>query len=95
MRGVAPEASAQRACACTEQRAGAGGRRLPRPGALTRSSQNYAKLIRADDTTAGWVIVEEAGGHFTDFTGASTAGGGSGLSCNVGPIHAELLALLG
>jgi histidinol-phosphatase len=40
------------------------------------------------------VIVEEAGGQFTDFTGAVTAAGGSGLSTNGTPIHAELLRLL-
>jgi len=41
------------------------------------------------------VIVEQAGGRFTDFGGASTAGGGSGLSSNGGPIHTELLAIVG
>ena len=40
------------------------------------------------------VIVEEAGGRFTDFSGAATADGGSGLSSNGSAIHAELLALL-
>jgi histidinol-phosphatase len=40
------------------------------------------------------IIVEEAGGHFTDFGGARTASGGSGLSSNGGPIHAELLDML-
>jgi histidinol-phosphatase len=40
------------------------------------------------------VIVEEAGGRFTDFSGTPTADGGSGLSSNGSAIHAELLALL-
>jgi histidinol-phosphatase len=40
------------------------------------------------------VIVEEAGGQFTDFNGTSTADGGCGLSSNASAIHAELLALL-
>jgi histidinol-phosphatase len=40
------------------------------------------------------VIVEEAGGRFTDFSGASTAGGGSAISSNGGPIHDALLAML-
>lgn len=40
------------------------------------------------------VIVEEAGGRFTDFAGATTAAGGSGLSSNGTEIHRELLALL-
>lgn len=40
------------------------------------------------------VIVEEAGGRFTDFAGTVTAGGGNALSSNGGPIHAALLAKL-
>ncbi len=40
------------------------------------------------------VIVEEAGGQFTDFAGSVTAAGGNAISSNGGPIHAELLALL-
>ena len=40
------------------------------------------------------VIVEEAGGSFTDFAGASTASGGTALSSNGSPIHAELLSML-
>ena len=39
------------------------------------------------------VIVEEAGGRFTDFAGASTAEGGTALSSN-GLMHSELLKLL-
>jgi histidinol-phosphatase len=41
------------------------------------------------------VIVEEAGGRFTDFNGVATADGGCGLSSNGGAIHTELLHLLG
>jgi histidinol-phosphatase len=40
------------------------------------------------------VIVEEAGGRFTDFGGVATADGGCGLSSNSSAIHAELLELL-
>ena len=40
------------------------------------------------------VIVEEAGGRFTDFAGNVTAGSGNGLSTNGGPIHAELVGKL-
>jgi histidinol-phosphatase len=47
------------------------------------------------DFAALKVIVEEAGGRFTDFGGTSSASRGSALSSNAGPIHAELLALLG
>jgi histidinol phosphatase-like enzyme (inositol monophosphatase family) len=39
------------------------------------------------------VIVEEAGGRFTDFTGKSDVGGGNGLATN-GAIHEALLAVL-
>jgi histidinol-phosphatase len=39
------------------------------------------------------VILHEAGGRFTDLSGADTPGGGSGLATN-GPFHDELLAVL-
>ena len=39
------------------------------------------------------VIIDEAGGRFTDLSGASTPDGGSGLATN-GVIHDELLAVL-
>jgi histidinol phosphatase-like enzyme (inositol monophosphatase family) len=39
------------------------------------------------------VIISEAGGRFTDLTGAETAEGGSGLATN-GRLHDELLTLL-
>jgi histidinol-phosphatase len=38
-------------------------------------------------------ILAEAGGRFTDWTGAPTAEGGHGLASN-GLLHEELLALL-
>jgi histidinol-phosphatase len=38
------------------------------------------------DLAAPLVIVREAGGRFTDFTGAVTAAGGSGLATN-GHLH--------
>jgi histidinol-phosphatase len=40
------------------------------------------------------VILSEAGGAFTDLSGRSGAGGGSGVATN-GRLHAEVLALLG
>ena len=45
------------------------------------------------DVAALKIIVEEAGGRFTDFTGANTPAGGNGLSTN-GLLHEELLARL-
>jgi histidinol-phosphatase len=40
------------------------------------------------------IIVEQAGGKFTDFTGQSTAATGNALASNGAPIHGELLQLL-
>jgi histidinol-phosphatase len=40
------------------------------------------------------LIVEEAGGRFTDFGGVARPDGGSGISSN-GLLHEELLAALG
>jgi histidinol-phosphatase len=40
------------------------------------------------------VIVEEAGGRFTDMSGAAVADGGSGLATN-GHLHAAVLAIVG
>jgi histidinol-phosphatase len=40
------------------------------------------------------LIVEEAGGRFTDLSGVPTASGGSALSTN-GTLHEEVLAILG
>ncbi len=45
------------------------------------------------DLAALAVIVEEAGGTFTDLSGAARADGGSGISTN-GLLHAEALAIL-
>lgn len=45
------------------------------------------------DVAALKIIVEEAGGRFTDFTGQNTPAGGNGLSTN-GLLHDELLARL-
>jgi histidinol-phosphatase len=45
------------------------------------------------DLAALQVIVEEAGGRFTDLSGAPTAGGGSAVSSN-GRLHEEVLAAL-
>jgi histidinol-phosphatase len=46
------------------------------------------------DLAAVKLIVEEAGGRFTDLSGRATAEGGSALSTN-GVLHDEALALLG
>jgi histidinol-phosphatase len=45
------------------------------------------------DLAALQVIVEEAGGRFTDLAGVSRADGGSAVSSN-GALHDEVLALL-
>ncbi len=56
--------------------------------------------IGIDPTVSLWdlaalqVIVEEAGGRFTDFDGVARADGGSALSTN-GILHAETLAVIG
>ena len=46
------------------------------------------------DLAAVRLIVEEAGGRFTDLSGAVTAAGGSGVSTN-GLLHDEVLGLVG
>jgi histidinol-phosphatase len=46
------------------------------------------------DLAAVKVIVEEAGGRFTDFGGVARADGGSGLATN-GLVHEDALAILG
>jgi histidinol-phosphatase len=46
------------------------------------------------DLAALQVIVEEAGGRFTDLSGAARADGGSAVSTN-GLVHDEVLAILG
>jgi len=46
------------------------------------------------DLAAVKVIVEEAGGRFTDFAGTPTAAGGDGLATN-GLLHAAVLAFVG
>jgi histidinol-phosphatase len=59
-----------------------------------------AAEIATDPTVSIWdmaaplVIVTEAGGRFTDLTGAVTASGRSGLATN-GLLHDEALAILG
>ena len=45
------------------------------------------------DLAALQVVVEEAGGRFTDLSGAATPGGGS-VVCSNGPLHDEVLAAL-
>jgi histidinol-phosphatase len=46
------------------------------------------------DLAAPLLIVEEAGGRFTDFHGASRADGGSGVATN-GLLHDATLAIVG
>jgi histidinol-phosphatase len=46
------------------------------------------------DLAAPQVIVEEAGGTFTDLAGVRTAAGGDALATN-GPLHEQALALVG
>ena len=46
------------------------------------------------DLAAPMVIVQEAGGRFTDLSGAETAGGGSGLATN-GILHEAARAIIG
>ena len=45
------------------------------------------------DLAALQVVVEEAGGRFTDLSGAATPAGGS-VVCSNGPLHDEVLAAL-
>jgi histidinol-phosphatase len=49
--------------------------------------------VKVWDLAAPKIIVEEAGGRFTDFSGAVRADGGSGLATN-GLLHDEVLAIL-
>ena len=55
--------------------------------------------VMVDPRAARWdlaampVIIGEAGGRFTDFTGAERTDGGNGVATN-GALHAEVLALL-
>jgi histidinol-phosphatase len=51
-------------------------------------------VVSVWDLSAPLVIVVEAGGRFTDFDGAVTAAGGSGLATN-GLLHEEARAILG
>jgi histidinol-phosphatase len=51
-------------------------------------------VVSVWDLAAPLVIVEEAGGRFTDFSGARTAAGGDALGTN-GPVHDAALAIVG
>jgi histidinol-phosphatase len=51
-------------------------------------------VVNLWDLAAIKIIVEEAGGQFTDLSGNATADGGSGLSTN-GLLHAEALKYIG
>ena len=60
-------------------------------GVAEIASDPEAKLW---DLAAVKLIVEEAGGRFTDMSGRPTAGGGSGLATN-GHLHDAVLAIVG
>ena len=49
--------------------------------------------VKLWDLAAPKIIVEEAGGRFTDFAGVARADGGNGLATN-GLVHDEVLAIL-
>jgi histidinol-phosphatase len=49
--------------------------------------------VKLWDLAAPMLVVQEAGGRFSDFTGAETADGGSGLASN-GPLHEAALSIL-
>ena len=49
--------------------------------------------VKVWDLAAPKIIVEEAGGRFTDFHGVARADGGNGLATN-GLVHDEVLAIL-
>jgi histidinol-phosphatase len=51
-------------------------------------------VVNLWDMAAVKVIVEEAGGRFTDLSGAADPGGGDAISSN-GLLHDEVLALVG
>jgi histidinol-phosphatase len=51
-------------------------------------------VVSVWDLAGPKVIVEEAGGRFTDLAGVPTAGGGDALASN-GAVHEEALALVG
>jgi histidinol-phosphatase len=51
-------------------------------------------IVSVWDLAAPLVVVEEAGGRFTDFSGARTAAGGSALGSN-GHVHEAALAIVG
>ena len=51
-------------------------------------------IVSVWDLAAPLVIVEEAGGRFTDFSGARTAAGGDALGTN-GHVHEAALAIIG
>ena len=46
------------------------------------------------DVAAPMIVVQEAGGRFTDFVGTATPGGGSAIATN-GLVHDEVLAIIG
>jgi histidinol-phosphatase len=51
-------------------------------------------IVSLWDLAAPLVIVEEAGGRFTDLGGVARADGGDALATN-GPLHEAALAIIG
>ena len=49
--------------------------------------------VKLWDLAAPMLVVQEAGGRFTDLTGLATAAGGSGLASN-GLLHDAALSIL-
>ena len=92
-----------------EHGVGAGGRRLSEQCWRTRGFGDFwshvlvaeggvdiaaEPVVSVWDLAAPQVIVEEAGGRFTDFAGRNTYAGGSAISTN-GLLHDAVLGLLG
>ena len=81
--------SQRRACSCE----------LGATATATRSVATGRVEAMVDPSAAQWdlaampVIIGEAGGRFTDYTGAERADGGNGVATN-GRLHEEVLALL-
>jgi histidinol-phosphatase len=61
--------------------------------ATGRAEAMVDPLLNAWDAAAVSVVVEEAGGRFTDWRGQPGVDGGDGVATN-GRVHAEILALL-
>ena len=54
----------------------------------------WEEKLKSWDTAAGWLMVQEAGGEVTDFTGNRFSAGGSQILATNGLIHQECLETL-